>query len=78
MDIPSKEGGCAMSTGVIQSLTKERGFGFIRCSESKDVFFHYSKLEEIPFHSLKEGQSVRFKVALTRKGLEAVNVKPAN
>ena len=67
-----------MSLGVIQSLTRERGFGFIKCNENKDVFFHHSKLEDISFQSLKEGQSVRFKVALTRKGLEAINVKPTD
>jgi CspA family cold shock protein len=66
-----------MSTGVIQSLTRERGFGFIQCNDSRHIFFHHSKLEDLQFQSLKKGQSVRFKVALTPKGFEAVNVKSA-
>ena len=68
-----------MTTGVIQSLTRERGFGFIKCPHNNDdIFFHHSKVDQTRFQSLKEGQSVRFKVALTPKGLEAVSVKPAH
>ncbi len=67
-----------MTTGVIKSLTRERGFGFIKCSDRNKVFFHHTKLEDIPFTSLKEGQNVRFKVAITPKGFEAINVKPVN
>jgi CspA family cold shock protein len=68
-----------MSTGVIQSLTKERGFGFIQCRDNNgQVFFHYTKLEDMNFKTLREGQAVRFKVTLTPKGLEAVNVKAAH
>lgn len=65
-----------MTTGTIKSLTRERGFGFIKCGESNQVFFHHTKLENMPFHTLKKGQNVRFKVAITPKGLEAINIRP--
>ena len=67
-----------MTTGVIQSLTRERGFGFIKCPHGNDdIFFHHTKVDRVQFQALKEGQPVRFKVAITPKGLEAVGVKPA-
>lgn len=64
-----------MSVGVIQTITKDRGFGFIKCGDSNQLFFHYSKIQDVPFTTLREGQNVRFKVSLTPKGLEAVKVK---
>jgi cold shock CspA family protein len=79
MAASSGRGGYTMSRGIIQSLTKERGFGFIQCGDnSRQVFFHHTKLEDMNFKALKEGQTVRFKVALTPKGLEAIHVKPVN
>lgn len=64
-----------MSTGTIQRLIRERGFGFIAGRDGEGIFFHYSQLEGATFHLLKEGQSVRFKVGLSPKGFEAMDVK---
>lgn len=64
-----------MSVGVIHTITKDRGFGFIKCGDVNQLFFHYSKIQDVPFTTLREGQNVRFKVSVTPKGLEAVNVK---
>jgi CspA family cold shock protein len=67
-----------MSTGVIRRLVRDRGFGFIKCGEGQEVFFHRSEIQTVPFSSIRKGQSVQFKVGLTPKGLRALDVKPVN
>jgi len=65
-----------MSTGTIERLIKDHGFGFIKAGEGIDVFFHGSEVENTAFGSLREGQEVRFKVGLSPRGLMATDVKP--
>ncbi len=64
-----------MTTGVVRRLVGERGYGFVSSNAGKDIFFHYSELEGIKFNSLKEGQSLIYKVGLGDKGLVAKDVK---
>jgi len=64
------------SNGVIRCVVRERGFGFIAGHDGgKDIFFHQSQLQGIDFGTLREGQSVNYKVGLSSKGLEAMDVK---
>ncbi len=48
-----------MPKGTIKRLT-DRGFGFIKTEEEKDLFFHRNDLEGVEFSSLNEGQEVEF------------------
>ena len=64
-----------MSTGVIQRLVKGRGFGFIKSTSGHELFFHQSQIQNTAFDSLREGQTIIFKVGLGRKGLQAINVR---
>ncbi|TSC60463.1 MAG: cold shock protein (beta-ribbon, CspA family) [Parcubacteria group bacterium LiPW_15] len=62
-------------TGIIKTLVKDRGFGFItREGEAKDLFFHSKDLVGITFDELQEGDKLSFEVAEGDKGLYAVNV----
>ncbi len=64
-----------MQQGTISKLT-DRGFGFIkRQGIEKDVFFHAKELVDIDFKDLRVGDSVKFHIAETPKGLCAVNVE---
>jgi CspA family cold shock protein len=65
-----------MSNGVVRTIVRERGFGFIGCG-SKDVFFHHSQLQGTDFRFLREGQSVLYRIGLGQKGLEAVDIRPS-
>jgi CspA family cold shock protein len=65
-----------MTTGVVRHLVGKRGYGFISSKAGPDIFFHRSQLNGINFHSLKEGQSVTYKVGLSEKGLIAREIKP--
>ncbi|MDH5364593.1 MAG: cold shock domain-containing protein [Dehalococcoidia bacterium] len=64
-----------MSTGVIQRLVKDRGFGFIKSTSGHELFFHQSQLQDAAFDLLREGQTIVFKVGLGPKGLRAINVR---
>ncbi len=64
-----------MTTGVVRRLVGGHGYGFVSCDAGKDIFFHYSQLEGIKFQSLREGQSVSYRVGLGEKGFVAKDVK---
>ena len=70
-----------MPKGIIK-LISDRGFGFIRPDEGKDIFFHRSALQgvdyKVDFESLTEGQRVQFEVGTGRDGrTEAIKVRLA-
>ncbi len=65
-----------MPKGAIKRLVADRGFGFIRTAEGKDLFFHRNQLEGVDFNSLREGQQVEFEVGKGRDGRpQAVRVR---
>ncbi len=56
----------------------ERGFGFIKTEEGKDLFFHRNSLEGVEFSSLRAGQEVEFEMGQDSKGRpQAVKVRLA-
>lgn len=66
--------------GTIKRLFKNRGFGFIKAEDNREIFFHMSGVIGVEFDSLVEGQAVEFEVEKNQKGSRskgprAVNVK---
>ena len=61
--------------GMVKTLSKKRGFGFIRNENGEDVFFHSSNLDSIKFRNLSEGDSVEFTLNKGQKGLRATDIK---
>ena len=51
-----------MAKGTIRRLITDRGFGFIKTEDGKDIFFHRSNLEGVEFSSLNEEQEVEYEV----------------
>ena len=52
-----------MATGSISKIVRDRGFGFIKPSDSsEEVFFHSSSVDQPTFDELNEGQEVEFDV----------------
>jgi cold shock protein len=64
-----------MAEGTIKKLT-DKGFGFIKVGDGKDLFFHSSSVQDGSFDDLQEGQRVSFTEAKGPKGPCAENVKP--
>ena len=63
-----------MSEGTIKKKTN-RGFGFIRTQEGRDLFFHGSNLEGVTFDEIAEGQVVSYVEREGAKGPQAESVK---
>jgi len=63
-----------MSQGVIKKLVSEKGFGFIQ-GEREELFFHHSAVQDTPFDSLREGQTVEYTEGRGPKGPRAESVK---
>jgi len=64
-----------MAKGTIKKLT-DRGFGFIKTDEGKDLFFHRNDLVGVEFNSLREGQEVEFEQGKHQDNRpKAVNVR---
>ena len=65
-----------MHTGTVKWFNEARGYGFIAPQDgSADVFVHFSAIRGTGFHTLNEGQSVRFETERGPKGLQARNVE---
>ena len=66
-----------MAKGTIRRLM-DRGYGFIKTEEEKDLFFHSNNIEGVEFNSLSEGQEVEFEKDKGRDGRpQAVKVRLA-
>lgn len=64
-----------MIIGVIKNLVKERGFGFIKTQDGRNLFFHKTGLKNRRFELLKKGDVVEFDIVQSLKGPKAVNIK---
>jgi cold shock CspA family protein/ribosome-associated translation inhibitor RaiA len=63
------------AVGVIRTLLPERGFGFIRTKDGRDIYFHHNSLVNVPFEKLLLGDSVRFSEEPGEKGPQATTVE---
>ena len=63
--------------GNVKWFNAQKGYGFITTEDGKDVFVHYSGIEQSGFKSLEEGEKVEFDLTQGQKGDQAVNVKKA-
>ncbi len=61
--------------GVVKRVIRERGFGFLRADDGREIFFHRSALTGGSFESLSEGTAVEFEVEKGGRGPRAVNLR---
>lgn len=61
--------------GQVKWFNESKGFGFITPADgSKDVFVHFSAIQDQGFKTLTEGQNVQFSIENGAKGPSAANV----
>ena len=63
--------------GTIARIIHAHGFGFIRTSGGREIFFHRSSLSGLVLNRLKEGQEIEFEVQREESGLRALLVRPS-
>jgi CspA family cold shock protein len=68
-----------MATGTVKWFNESKGFGFITPEDGgKDLFAHFSAIQNQGFKTLAEGQRVSFELTTGPKGLQASNIKSAD
>ncbi len=63
--------------GKIKKMVRDRGFGFTRGDDGKEVFFHRSGLNAADYDALSEGDGVEYVVQEGPRGARAENVRQA-
>jgi CspA family cold shock protein len=61
--------------GKIKKMVRDRGFGFIRGDDGKEVFFHRSGLNGADYDALTEGDSVEYVIQEGPRGARAEHVR---
>ena len=61
--------------GRIKKMVRDRGFGFIRGDDGKEVFFHRSGLNAGDYDGLNEGDAVEYVVQEGPRGARAETVR---
>lgn len=61
--------------GKVRWFDEKKGFGFLAPVDgTRDIFVHYSAIQDKGFRTLKENEEVTFDVAEGPQGVHAVNV----
>lgn len=64
--------------GEVKWFSAEKGYGFIKHNNGKDVFVHFSAINGNGYRSLEEGEAVEFEITQGAKGEQAANVVKLN
>lgn len=60
--------------GKVKKFNKEKGYGFIKLEDDRDVFFHYSQLVMEGYKTIEEDAEVEFELVNGERGLQAHNI----
>jgi len=61
-------------TGTVKWFNAQKGYGFIRTEDNKELFIHYTEIKGEGYKSLEEGQTVEFSISDGKKGPIASNL----
>ena len=61
--------------GKVKMFNKEKGYGFIRTEDGKDVFFHHSSILMDGYKTAETGEPVEFEVEDSDRGPRAKNIQ---
>lgn len=61
-------------TGTVKWFNAEKGYGFIKDEEGKDIFVHFSSINSDGYKTLEEGQKVTYDLVESDRGPQTKNV----
>ncbi len=64
-----------MAEGRVKLFNDGKGYGFIEAEGARDVFVHFSAIQDNDFKSLSEGERVSFVEENGNKGPQAAQVR---
>lgn len=68
-----------MASGTVKWFNDSKGFGFVTPEDGgKDLFAHFTAIQQPGFKTLQEGQRVTFEVTTGPKGQQASNIRLAD
>jgi CspA family cold shock protein len=62
-------------SGIVRWFSPEKGFGFVTCSDSRDIFVYYTEIQTEGFKTLQKGQKVQMEIFSGERGPQAFNVR---
>ena len=65
-----------MPTGKMKWFSDARGYGFIETGTGKDLFVHFSAIQQDNCKFLREGQEVEYEAGTGAQGAQAEKVTP--
>ena len=63
-----------MLKGKVKWFNAEKGFGFIVGEDGKDIFVHFSVINQEGYKALADGDTVTYELKTTERGPQAANV----
>lgn len=70
-----------VENGIVEWFNPERGYGFIKCDDGKDIFVHFSKIiaDDGRFKIIYQGDKVEFEIINVDRSngqkVQAINVR---
>lgn len=61
--------------GIVKWFSPEKGFGFVTCSDGRDVFVYYTEIQTEGFKTLQKGQKVQLEIFSGERGPQAFDVR---
>lgn len=62
-------------SGIVKWFSPEKGFGFVTCSDGRDVFVYYTEIQTEGFKTLQKGQKVQLEIFSGERGPQAFDVR---
>ena len=60
--------------GRVKWFDPDKGYGFIEVPGQRDVFVHWSAIQQEGFKTLDDGEEVEFELVQSERGPQAANV----
>jgi cold shock protein len=64
-----------LAQGRVKWFDAQKGYGFIERDGERDVFVHFSSIQDQGYRTLNDGETVEYELVETERGPQAHNVR---